>query len=1286
MKTLSQFTFLLILSTCFLFQTVSANWQKSENKTNTQNTLNPQGTQHSNSDSLPSGVTKDWLNDLRDENGNKISNSENSRAPGQIPEDPEGDALQRKIFNGLSAGSNFGISVSSAGDVNGDGFDDVIIGAYLFNSNTGRAYIYYGGVNLNTNADVILTGETTSNVFGCAVSSAGDVNGDGFSDVIVGAYGNSSNKGRAYIFFGGSTMNNTADVIMSGEFSGNDFGTSVSTAGDVNGDGYSDVVIGADLFNSNTGKAYIYYGGSSMNNSADVTLTGSSAFNTLGKSVSTAGDVNGDGFSDVIIGANGYSSNTGRAYILYGGISMDNIADVVMTGEAASNNFGVSVSMAGDVNGDGYSDVICGAYGFNSSTGKAYIYYGGANMNSTADVTMTGEATFNFFGNSVSGAGDVNGDGFSDVIIGAFGNSSSTGKAYVYFGGTSMDATADFSMAGETANSTFGLSVASTGDVNGDGYPEVLVGAYGYGSNTGRAYFYDYFMKNEITSELTMTGEANNNLFGNSISSAGDVNGDGYSDIIVGATGYNSSTGKAYIYFGGLSLDTLADVTLNGEASLNSFGKVSSAGDVNGDGYDDVIVGASQYNSSTGRAYIFYGGSAMNNTADVIMTGEAANNNFGISVSAAGDVNGDGYSDVIIGASGFNSSTGKAYIYFGSSSMDNISDATMIGESFSNSLFGSSVASAGDVNGDGYPDVIIGAYAYNSSMGRAYVYFGGTAINDNTADITLSGEATSNYFGNSVSTAGDINGDGFSDMIIGAYSKNTAYIYYGGSVIGSSADVILYGEAGSLFGKSVSSAGDINKDGYSDVIVGSEQYGSTGRAYIYYGGISMNSTADCFMTGETSQDRFGSDVSFAGDINGDGYSDVIVGAYDYGTLKGKSYLYTGSAISAKPILISAKDVPNDQGGKLNLKWARSANDVQGNSLITDYLVQRSFPPSGGNFSWQNVTTIPASHESFYTYLDNTPSDSNSNNSSTFFYRITARTNDINQSWRSNILSGRSLDNISPPMVSPFNAFTESANVRLTWKRNTAPDLFNYVLYRSVSNSIDPYTETPLNTLTDSTYLDTSPLTGLYYYFVVAQDIHNNLSPVAIAQAPVTPKSLFLFGAIQGLYDPSTNTMIYDTVTVYLRNAVSPFAKIDSSKKEMYGPGTGQNFTFLNAQNNIPYYVEVKHRNALETWSADPVTFISDNASIAFSVDAIYAYGNNEIQVDASPYNVFAFYSGDVNQDGTIDASDLSDTDNDSFTGLSGYVRTDVTGDNFVDAADVSIVDNNAFNAVSVVRP
>ena len=178
-------------------------------------------------------------------------------------------------------------------------------------------------------------------------------------------------------------------------------------------------MVGAYGYNSFTGRAYIYYGGQNMNTSPDIVLTGEAINNYFGFFVSKAGDVNGDGYSDVIAGAFGYNSSTGRAYIFYGGVSMNNIADVTMTGAAANNNFGVSVSNAGDVNGDGYSDVIVGSDIYSSSTGRAYIFFGGSVMNNTVDVTLTGVATFNYFGGSVSTAGDVNGDGFSDVIVGA---------------------------------------------------------------------------------------------------------------------------------------------------------------------------------------------------------------------------------------------------------------------------------------------------------------------------------------------------------------------------------------------------------------------------------------------------------------------------------------------------------------------------------------------------------------------------------------------------------------------------------------------------------------------------------------------------------------------------------------------------------------------------------------------------------------------------------------------------------------------------------------------------
>jgi hypothetical protein len=189
-----------------------------------------------------------------------------------------------------------------------------------------------------------------------------------------------------------------------------------------------------------------------------------------------------------------------------------------MTGEATSNRFGISVASAGDVNGDGYADVVVGAYYYSSSTGRAYIYYGGSSMDSTADVTMTGEATYNSFGISVASAGDVNGDGYADVVVGAYGYATNTGRAYIYYGGSSMDTVADVTMTGETTNNYFGFSVAAAGDVNGDGYADVVVGAYGYSSSTGRAYiYYGSSLMNNIA-DVTMTGEQMDNRFGYTLS------------------------------------------------------------------------------------------------------------------------------------------------------------------------------------------------------------------------------------------------------------------------------------------------------------------------------------------------------------------------------------------------------------------------------------------------------------------------------------------------------------------------------------------------------------------------------------------------------------------------------------------------------------------------------------------------------------------------------------------------------------------------------------------------
>ena len=1258
---------LMLLSV--LSQSSQANWMLNE----TQQTKN-------NQDSLPEGISRDWLNSLTDERGNRIIQNGQSNNSEQLPyEDPEGDAMHRKVFIGPAAGSSFGYSASSAGDVNGDGYDDIIVGADGFN-NIGRAYIYFGGLNINTVADVVLNGETTGSFFGYSVSGAGDVNGDGYADVIVGAYGHNSNTGKAYIYFGGPNMNSTADVTMTGEAASNLFGFSVSTAGDVNGDGYADVIIGANNFGSTRGKSYVFMGGAAMDNIADIRITGEVTGIRFGYSVSSAGDMNGDGFSDFIIGAYGYLSARGRAYVYFGGSATDTIADIVMTGEASANYFGIAVSTAGDVNGDGYSDAIVGADGYLSDKGRGYVYYGGPSPDNNADFIVTGEIGGSFYGTAVASAGDMNGDGYSDILIGATNINSSAGKMYVYFGGVTPDTTADFSVGGESASNYLGEAVASAGDINGDGYSDIITSAYGNNLSTGKVYLYDYFMKNEIISDVIMTGDTANSSFGRSVSSAGDVNGDGYDDVIVGASGYL----KAYIFFGGAYMDNIADVTMTGESTSYNFGlSVSSAGDVNGDGYADVVVGAYGYLSNKGRAYLYLGGASMNNIADVIMTGVATGDEFGGSVSSAGDMNGDGYSDVIIGAA-ISNNTGRAYLYLGGAVMNNVSDLTFFGQ---NSLdrFGNSVSSAGDVNRDGYSDVIIGAYNYNtgSSQGKVYIYYGGASPN-NFADVNLSGEAGFPGFGYSVSGAGDVNGDGFSDVIIGTiYVTGKVYIYFGSQFMNNVPDFIKTSDNmnGNYFGSSVSSAGDINADGYSDVIVG-EYNSPNGNAYVFFGGAAIDTLVDITMEGETISNFFGRSASGAGDVNGDGYDDIISGAYGYSSFLGRAYIYTGSAISAKPILNFVKDVPNDQGGYLNIKWARSSFDVNGNDLVTNYSVLRSFPPSGGNFSWQEVANVTAQKFSSYTFVDDTPYDSTSNSSGTMYYRIKANTNIPSQYWLSGIISGRSIDNIAPLMVSPFTAAAAGSDVRLTWNRSTAPDLLNYILYRNENPTIDPYAETPLGTATDSTFLDTSPLSGSYYYFIIAQDIHGNYSPVAVTQRPSTTLNMSIF--IEGFYNAGTNSQISDTITVQLRNTASPFAVVDQSQGILAPDGTIQ-LTFGNAPSGN-YYIRITHRNSIETWSFSGIAFTSGaSVSYDFTTALSQAFGSNMKQVDATPMK-YGIFVGDQNQDGTVNLNDVVNVYNNSVGFVNGYVTSDMNGDNVTDLSDLVLTSNNAGLFVSKITP
>jgi hypothetical protein len=423
---------------------------------------------------------------------------------------------------------------------------------------------------------------------------------------------------------------------------------------------------------------------------------------------------------------------------------------------------------------------------------------------------------------------------------------------------------------GHQSGAAFGWSVASAGDVNGDGYSDVVVGAPTYDdgqADEGGAFLY-LGSANGLagTPHWSAEGDQDYAWFGNSVASAGDVNGDGYSDVVIGAYAYeNGETdeGRAFLYTGSpTGLSSTPAWTAESDQTSAYFGwSVAGAGDVNGDGYADVVVGAYAYDNGQtdeGRAFLYLG------SADGLSVASAwsdeANQDgafFGNSVATAGDVNGDGYADVIVGAPLYDdgeTSEGAATVYLGSSEGLSVNPAWSAEGGEAIALFGWSVASAGDVNGDGYADVIVGAYGYTGGQtdeGRALVYLGSAAGLSPVQNWTVEGDQDAAEFGTSVATGGDVNADGYSDVVVGApwfdsgaTDEGQAFVYLG-SAIGPRHNPTATpqsNQSSAFLGRSVAGAGDVNGDGYDDVITGAYLYdhGQTdeGVAVVYPGRLS----------------------------------------------------------------------------------------------------------------------------------------------------------------------------------------------------------------------------------------------------------------------------------------------------------------------------------------------------------------------------------------------------------------------------------------------------------------
>jgi hypothetical protein len=665
-----------------------------------------------------------------------------------------------------SAGSRFGADVAGAGDVNGDGYDDLAVGVPgastgMFGGGAGSVHLLYGspsGLPLTPGFTAIgtlvgsgrLDSPTASASFGTSVAPAGDVDGDGYADIAIGAPNDDSfaSDGGAARTYAGGSAGITATVLWSefGFFGGQRFGLTVCPAGDVNADGRGDLLVGT------TTALYVVqaYGGSAYIAQAyGVPAAGDAC---------AAGDVNGDGMGDVVIGETAYSngeSSEGRIAVYAGrGDGPSPFANRTYEQTAIENpNLGWSVASAGDVNGDGVDDLLVGAPTWDNfiepgefDNGIVFLYLGSLNGLPTSYSWFSYAFSQDQLGISVTGLGDINGDGFADFAAGAHEPGVGIGKVYVWHGGPGLPTfDPQVAMYGNSVDSYFGGAITG-GDFNGDGYGDLAVGANYDDTLAPDGGMVQVYLGGpggmDWTPDWAAYGSQANEHFGTTVNGRSDTNADGYADLVIGSPDYDRPVffgalidqGRVDEYHGSASAILNYARSLNGEGNERFGAALANAGDVDGDGYGDIVVGGPVNNTTLpgqGRAVVHRGSATgLIPTPHWSQLGYESFSNFGSSVAHAGDSDGDGLSDVLVGAvfedAGGAQDRGTARVFTGPLAPGTSAFWTGYGAgAFAN--LGHAVASAGDVDGDGWPDLVGGQPGYSDVLwrqGRVDVFMG----------------------------------------------------------------------------------------------------------------------------------------------------------------------------------------------------------------------------------------------------------------------------------------------------------------------------------------------------------------------------------------------------------------------------------------------------------------------------------------------------------------------------------------------------------------------------------